>query len=329
MSRTLILSNEAEDAHVHGLVAEFDKLGHPWTLVDPGDFPHALAFSAQLQDHTKTSTLVLKDGTRLFLEEITSVWYRRPTSITPAAHLSSLEKTFIEREANAGLWGWLRGLQAFWVNHPDAIRAAGHKPHQLQLAQSLGLTIPKTLITSEPDAFKRFYAECHGQVIYKLMGYPWYKDSADLPLSTFTALVPREMIEQAQRISTTAHLFQEFIEKQCDLRAILIGNEVFMTEIYPLSDATRVDFRADYSALRYAPHDQLPDTLREALLAINRYYGLVYSAIDLVYTPDGRYVFLELNAVGQFGWLEGRTGIPLYHTLAQLLLSGHREEERQ
>jgi|SRR5579875_82799 hypothetical protein len=320
MSNILILSNETEDAHVHGLVAELDRLGHPWTLIDPGDFPQALQFSARLDHQAKESSLVLKNGTRLFLEEITSVWYRRPTPIAPAAHLSPLEKTFIEREANAGLWGWLRGLQAFWVNHPDAIRAAGHKPHQLQLAQSLGLAIPKTLITSEPEAFTRFYTECHERVIYKLMGYPWYKDSTDLPLSAFTTLIPAEMVEQAHRIRATAHLFQEFVEKQCDLRAILIGNEVFVTEIYPLSEATRVDFRADYSALRYAPHDHLPETVREALLSINRAYHLVYSAIDLLYTPDGRYVFLELNPVGQFGWLEARLGIPLYATLAKRLI---------
>ncbi|MGH2508911.1 MAG: MvdC/MvdD family ATP grasp protein, partial [Ktedonobacteraceae bacterium] len=133
MDKILILSNEAEDAHVHGLVAELEKLGHAWTLIDPGDFPQSLSFSAQLQDQIKTSSLVLSNGTRLSLEEITSVWYRRPTPITPGEHLSTLEKTFVEREAIAGVWGWLRGLQAFWVNHPDAIRAAGHKPQQLQL----------------------------------------------------------------------------------------------------------------------------------------------------------------------------------------------------
>ncbi len=324
MSKVLIVSNEAEDAHVHGLVAELEKLGHPWTLIDPGDFPQSLSFSARLDDQSKESSLFLNNGTRLLLEDITSVWYRRPTPIAPNEHLSPLEKTFIEREANAGLWGWLRGLHAFWVNHPDAIRAAGHKPQQLQLAQSLGLAIPKTLLTSEPEAFERFYAECNGQVIYKLMGYPWYKDSADLPISTYTALVPEEMFDQAHRIAATAHLFQAFVDKRCDLRAIIIGNEVFVTEIYPLSEKTRVDFRADYSALRYAPHCQLPGAVREALLAINRYYHLAYSAIDLVYTPDERYVFLELNAVGQFGWLEGHTGIPLYATLAKLLTEHSR-----
>ena len=317
MGKVLILSNRDEDTHVRGLVAELDKLGHQWVLFDPGDFPARVQFTASLSNGEKRSSILI-DGTRLFFEDITSVWYRRPTPIASKEELPALEKTFIEREANAGLWGWLRGVNAFWVNHIDAIRAAGHKSQQLQLAQMLGLAIPRTLITNDPDDFKAFYEVCHENVIYKLMGYPWYMDSTGLPTTAYIARVPREMAEQSHRVTATAHLFQEFIEKRCDLRAILIGDDVFTTEIYGLSEETYVDFRVNYSKLRYAPH-QLPDHIREALLAINRRYHLMYSAIDLVYTPDGRYVFLELNAVGQFGWLAGHTGIPLYHTLAKLL----------
>ena len=317
MSNVLILSNKDEDTHVKGLVTELDKLGHSWVLFDPGDFPARVQFTAFVSSRERTSSVSV-DGARLFFEDITSIWYRRPTPIIPRKDLPALEKTFIEREANAGLWGWLRGMSALWVNHPDAIRAAGHKPQQLQLAQSLGLTIPRTLLTNDAEAFKAFYEECHGNIIYKLMGYPWYKDSAALPISTYTTRVPKDMVEQAHRVTATAHLFQEFIEKQCDLRAIVIGNDVFATEIHGLSEETYVDFRVDYSKLRYAPH-HLSDHVREALLSINQAYHLSYSAIDLVFTPDGRYVFLELNAVGQFGWLEGRTGFPLYHTLAKLL----------
>src|SRR5260370_9420697 len=139
MSKVVIVSNEAEDAHVHGLVAELEKLGHPWTLIDPGDFPQSLSFSARLDDQSKESSLFLNNGTRLLLEDITSVWYRRPTPIAPNEHLSPLEKTFIERAANAALWGWLRGRHAFCINHPDAIRAAVHKTQRLRLTHSTAL----------------------------------------------------------------------------------------------------------------------------------------------------------------------------------------------
>ena len=69
-----------------------------------------------------------------------------------------------------GLWGILRALPALWVNHPDAIREASYKPRQLSVAQMLGLEIPRTLLSNDPDQFKQFYQECHGKVIYKL---PW------------------------------------------------------------------------------------------------------------------------------------------------------------
>jgi hypothetical protein len=141
------------------------------------------------------------------LEDITSVWYRRPSSLLLDHSLPLLEKTFIEREATAGLWGWLRGVDAFWVNPLDAIRAANHKPQQLQRAQSLGLTIPRTLITNDAEAFRAFYETCHGNVIYKMMGYPWYVDSNGLPTTAYTSRVPSTMLEQAQRVTPTAHLF--------------------------------------------------------------------------------------------------------------------------
>jgi hypothetical protein len=319
--KTLILSNATDDTHVHRLVAEFDQLGHPWVIFDPGDFPDKVHISASVSNDARHSSLLLADGRRIVLEDFTSVWYRRPTRILPRDDLPGMEQTFIQREANAGIWGWLRGLQAFWVNHPDAGRAAGHKPEQLQRAAALRLPIPRSLVTNEPEALKQFYEECHGNVIYKLMGYPWYTDKDEMPISTYTSLVSREMLAEAHRVTATAHLFQEFVVKKCDVRVTIIGEEVFATEIHPLSEETQIDFRTDYGKLFHAPHT-LPDHLRERLLALTRSYHLAYAGIDLLLTPDDRYIYLELNALGQFGWLEGRTGIPLYRKLATPLIEG-------
>src|SRR5579885_3770164 len=320
-NRTLILTNPTDDLHVERMMAEFERLGHGFAIFDPGDFPQQVQFQAALSNDRQQSCLRLADGTQIVLEECTSIWYRRPTRMLPRDDLPHLEQTFIQREAHAGIWGWLRGLPAFWVNHPDAVRAAGQKPEQLQRAAALGLAIPHSLVTNEPEAFKQFYEECHGNVIYKLMGYPWYTDKDEMPISTYTSLVSREMLAEAHRVTATAHLFQEFVVKKCDVRVTIIGEEVFATEIHPLSEETQIDFRADYGKLFHAPHT-LPDHLRERLLALTRSYHLAYAGIDLLLTPDDRYIYLELNALGQFGWLEGRTGVPLYRKLATLLIEG-------
>ncbi len=314
----LLILSRLDDEHVRLLVAELERLGHPWVRFDPGDFPAMVGLSARLGEGATGTQLTLPNGERILLDEIGSVWYRRPTPLRADPDLPVMQQTFLEREARAGLWGLLRAIRGVWVNHPDAIREAAYKPRQLTLAQQMGLTIPRTLITNHPDAFTRFYQEWQGKVIYKLLGFPSYEVEGGAVASTFTSLVPEEMLKEARRVSATAHLFQEYQRKICDLRVIIIGESIFAIEIYPLSEETQIDFRRDYRALRYAVHS-LPEAVGHALLTMTRQYRLHYAAIDLLYTPEKRYVFLELNPVGQLGWLEAPTGLPLFQTLARFL----------
>lgn len=50
--------------------------------------------------------------------------------------------------------------------------------------------------------------------------------------------------------------------------------------------------------------------------------GLAYGALDFVVRPDQSWVFLEINAGGQFGFIEDKTGAPLTDQLAGLLAKG-------
>jgi hypothetical protein len=49
-----------------------------------------------------------------------------------------------------------------------AVRHADNKQLQLQLATALGLEIPPTLITNDPDEFLEFYRQHEGRLIDKL-----------------------------------------------------------------------------------------------------------------------------------------------------------------
>lgn len=41
-----------------------------------------------------------------------------------------------------------------------------------------------------------------------------------------------------------------------------------------------------------------------------RGFGLRFCSADLVLTPDGRHIFLDLNPNGQWLWLETEAGLP-------------------
>ncbi|PSB57762.1 MvdD family ATP-grasp ribosomal peptide maturase, partial [Chamaesiphon polymorphus CCALA 037] len=64
----------------------------------------------------------------------------------------------------------------------------------------------------------------------------------------------------------------------------------------------------------------LPADVEAKLLQFMEYFGLNYGAIDIIVTVDGRYVFLEVNPVGEFFWLELYAGLPISNAIADLLL---------
>jgi D-alanine-D-alanine ligase-like ATP-grasp enzyme len=48
--------------------------------------------------------------------------------------------------------------------------------------------------------------------------------------------------------------------------------------------------------------------------------GLVYGAFDFIVTPEGRYVFLEVNPGGAYMWVEAATGLGITPALADALI---------
>jgi glutathione synthase/RimK-type ligase-like ATP-grasp enzyme len=72
--------------------------------------------------------------------------------------------------------------------------------------------------------------------------------------------------------------------------------------------------------VRYEVH-ALPAEVEQSLSRLMERLGLVYGAIDLRLTPDGRYVFLEINPAGQFLYIERATGQPIASAIAETLAS--------
>jgi hypothetical protein len=60
----------------------------------------------------------------------------------------------------------------------------------------------------------------------------------------------------------------------------------------------------------------LPAEMKQRLLALMGQLRLVYGAIDMRLTPEGRYVFLEINPAGQWLFVEERSGQPITYSLA-------------
>lgn len=116
------------------------------------------------------------------------VWARRIQPPQPPDTLHPQDRDFVERELeqyHSALWNAIEP-DAFWVNPLPAQRPANSKICQLRLAQSVGMSIPPTLVSNAPSDIRAFLDRFREQgTIYKGF-YPatWKEDGRKLALPT-------------------------------------------------------------------------------------------------------------------------------------------------
>ncbi len=124
----------------------------------------------------------------------------------------------------------------------------------------------------------------------------------------FTHAVAEADLDALSGLRQSPMVFQERIPKARELRVACVDGRCFPGAL----DATRyesiaVDWRhPDVSevGIGWEP-DALPRDVEAQLGALLRALGLVFGAVDLIRTPDGEHVFLEVNPAGEWGMLSG------------------------
>jgi glutathione synthase/RimK-type ligase-like ATP-grasp enzyme len=315
----LAISSRA-DHHTQAVIAQLAKLGAPSAVLDLADFPQRLRLAMRYMPDANRSFYLggLEEGD-LDLSECGAIWWRRPQAFLPHEEVKRPgDRSFIyneSQEAFAGLW---QAVDAFWVNHPSHDEAAARKAFQLRVAQQVGLAIPSTLITNDPQQAHDFAAhQGYERTVYKTFSAT-EQDWRETRLLRDRELVLLESVRFAPVI------FQEYVPLGVDLRVTVVGDGVFPAAIHSKDTAYEVDFRMDMAHARVEPW-HLPPAVEDRLRALMRTLGLCYGAIDMRLAEDGRYVFLEINPAGQWLFVEERTQQPITATLARLLAeSDHR-----
>lgn len=316
----LILSYQ-HDLTAQEILTQLRARNIPAFLLDTGDFPMRLHLNASYERDRWRGSLCTEQE-QISLERIKSILYRRPTHYQIDQCLPPQVQCAAENECSRGFGGILRSLDCFWVSDMDALRAASFKPRQLSLAHQLGMTIPRTLITNEPEALQTFYHACDGQVICK----PLYGGNIGVTTeewdAIYTSMLTDDDLLHAGQVRYQAHQFQQYIKKAYEVRVTVVGHQVFAARIDAPPGNT--DFRTDYPHLKHSCY-HLPAMLEQACLKLVHAFGLQYGAIDLIRDKDGQYFFLEINPAGQYHWIEYLTGLPITRAIVDLLVGATHE----
>lgn len=317
---TVVIFAQDCDASVDQVIRQLIDQQVPVFRADTSWFPQRLTIEARLESDRWVGCLST-DHHRVDLDNIRSIWYRDPTAFDFPANLSQPERRFAFREARLGLGGVLTSLNTLWVNHPNRASDAIYKPLQLTTAAKSGLAIPRTLVTNDAAAVRRFHAESRTRLICKVFGSNTIAEDGTLKVA-YTHRLDDGDLANLDNVRSTAHQFQDWVhDKKCDARVIVVGDRIFPVLIHAGSPASRIDWRTDYTALRYELAE-LPVTVNDGVRRYMAAFGLAYAAFDFTIDAAGKWFFLEANTAGQYGFLETNTGAPISASLADLLAGG-------
>lgn len=115
---------------------------------------------------------------------------------------------------------------------------------------------------------------------------------------------------------------QEYIDKQYDIRVVVLGEQVYAFKLYSQdTDLSIEDFRGVAPHLIHHEYMELPDDIRQKVVAFVQSYGLFYSAIDLVMDKTGELYFIENNPNGQWLWLELLTEVKISDGFLDIIIA--------
>ena len=322
MTNVLIITRSDDNESVSLVSKAVERKGGRAIRFDTDRYPTEVRLSAYYgRGGEERLTLANEEG-EFDLSEVGAVWHRRlnlgariPQTLDRQLRHASLTET------RAAAQGMLASLKAFRVDPVQHIRHAENKQLQLCVAREVGLDTPRTLTTNDPATVRAFAAECEGGMVTKMLSsFAVYEGGQELVV--FTNPVHGEDLADLSGLSLCPATFQEAVPKALELRATVVGRRVLTASIDSQSSQRAAnDWRRDGLRMiqEWKPYE-LPREVEAKIMRLMDYFVLNYGAIDLIVTPDGRHVFLEVNPVGEFFWLQLHAGLPVSETIADVLL---------
>lgn len=256
------------------------------------------------------------------VSDFSSIYYLHPHLPRELLEFEPPEyRHFIHRqfeESRRILWSIFR--HKIWINDPWHMVIAENKAYQAMIAKEVGLILPDTLITSNPDRVRSFHKRNRSGSVVKLLA-----TSPILDHVIYTNELDDDGLREIDALRSSPSIFQEKVEKSYELRITIAGNNVFPAKILSQQDtSTALDWRRkpvinDYE-VKIEPANIDPYLEKKLVMFLKR-LSLRFGCIDMIVTPSGEYVFLEVNPNGQWYFVQLKTKAAIAKSIAELLIT--------
>lgn len=321
----ILIATKPDDVDSIYVKLALEEAGHRVVLWYPSDIPTLQSHSFHLSDGEMTWSATGLDFDINASDKFDVVWMRRPrrAKLNDLVHPDDLTNAEREHETFYKSLFQVIAPNAFWVNSPKSWPVTMCKLSQLKVAAKLGFNVPETLVSNDPTRIKKFIASHEaGQVIYKpVFPVMWVND--DVLRLTYTKPIYLSDLPDDKTLKLTPGIYQKRIEKAYELRVTCMGHTAIATKIHSQTHEEGVnDWRCVSPAKLAMEPYSLPEQVATKCFAFMLKMGAVFGCFDFIVTPEGEYIFLEMNEQGQFLWQEEfHSEIKLLDPFVQFLIS--------
>ena len=310
MKNILIICDYSD---VHGFAVEWGlrKAGQNAQVVDLSD-PQSL----------NDFTVIIKNEARPVItyqgNVIDICWARRMrplnfSKLSMAPHLAKHIAGELHSFRDNLLYGMANSKNTCFINSYNALLNAEQKCVQLMAADRIGLKIPYTLISNQSHRVEELLDAPYCVVVKPFSPHHWRMKERQVRRVAVANRLTTQKFKSLDKATIEAcpAIYQEEIKKTHDIRAAVIGNEVFCSICEASDEMLDSRFLEGVSKKPY----NLPPNIQQKLIALLSGFGLDICSADLVIDSRGDHYFIELNPSGAMLMLEEQCALPVLERL--------------
>jgi glutathione synthase/RimK-type ligase-like ATP-grasp enzyme len=256
-------------------------------------------------DNTKTSSNIDKF----------KIWYRRGY-FSFFDLKNNFNKYLSEESKNVNFFIEKSNFQTFGSYFKEF---SNNKIENLYFAKLSGLKIPKTILTYSKKEVVDYFGE--NKLLITKSIYKPYKDRKNGNWSFIESPTVFNSSDFIENFGLSQ--VQEYIKKKFEIRTFFFKDYHFSMAIFSQNNSnTKFDYR-NYDEIfpnRLVPYE-LPKNIVGKLKKFMKLTNHDTGSIDIIYSTNNEYVFLEVNPQGQYDWLSGNCNYYIDKYIAESLLN--------
>lgn len=301
MNNILIITSSF-DLTADYLITKFNKECNFYRLNFDKIFEYEISVTA--------NEIFFKNSNQSFtISDIDSIYYRKIAFPDLSDFYDVKYHNYVKKELYTLITGIVESFDGITLTKPSILRLSENKIYQMKIAKDLNFDIPSSLISNNHSDILSFISK--KQCIIKPISI------GKIESENTKIIVQTNLINKSYTIEETdlnPSYYQEFIDKDYDLRITIIDNFFYSVKIV---SGDNVDWRKSPKNTRYEIIE-IPEELKQKCKSYLEILNMDFGIFDFVVLND-IYYFLEVNPNGQWAWLEDSLSLDISNKIFNYL----------